>query len=69
MSQRCRSCGCSNLSGCPGGCWWVEDDLCSTCAVAVDVVTGDSLTADELVGEWSPNAAGVLLPPILEARP
>lgn len=31
MTQRCRVCGCSNLSACTGGCWWVEDDLCSSC--------------------------------------
>jgi hypothetical protein len=48
MTQRCRSCGCSNLSACPGGCWWVEDDLCSSCAAGVDVATGRHLPADEL---------------------
>lgn len=31
MTQACRSCGCTNFSACPGGCWWVEDDLCSSC--------------------------------------
>lgn len=31
MTQVCRVCGCTNLSSCEGGCWWVEDDLCSTC--------------------------------------
>lgn len=31
MTQACRECGCTNLSACPGGCWWVEDDLCSSC--------------------------------------
>jgi hypothetical protein len=34
MKQLCRECGCSNLSACEGGCWWVEDDLCSSCAEA-----------------------------------
>ncbi|OPY74738.1 MAG: hypothetical protein A4E64_02160 [Syntrophorhabdus sp. PtaU1.Bin058] len=28
----CRKCGCSNNNACPGGCFWVEDDLCSQCA-------------------------------------
>lgn len=30
--QRCRVCGCSELDACPGGCSWVEGDLCSCCA-------------------------------------
>jgi len=28
----CRVCGCSWFNACPGGCWWAEPDLCSTCA-------------------------------------
>jgi hypothetical protein len=48
MTQRCRRCGCSNLSACAGGCWWVEDDLCSSCAVAVDVATGITIDVEEL---------------------
>lgn len=27
----CRVCGCTELAACPGGCWWVADDLCSRC--------------------------------------
>lgn len=27
----CRDCGCTDERACPGGCWWVADDLCSTC--------------------------------------
>lgn len=50
MTQQCRSCGCSNLSSCVGGCWWVDDDLCSNCGVAVDVATGDGIAASELPG-------------------
>ena len=30
--RRCRVCGCTQNNACPGGCWWVEDDLCSACA-------------------------------------
>ncbi len=29
---RCRVCGCTDNNACPGGCYWVEDDLCSKCA-------------------------------------
>lgn len=30
-ARKCRVCGCSNHHACPGGCGWVEDDLCSVC--------------------------------------
>ena len=32
--QACRICGCTETQACPGGCWWVEPDLCSACAEA-----------------------------------
>jgi hypothetical protein len=28
----CRVCGCTQNNACPGGCSWVEPDLCSSCA-------------------------------------
>lgn len=28
----CRGCGCTDDHACEGGCFWVEDDLCSRCA-------------------------------------
>ena len=28
----CRVCGCTEYNACEGGCWWVEEDLCSACA-------------------------------------
>lgn len=28
---QCRVCGCTYLDACPGGCSWVESDLCSRC--------------------------------------
>lgn len=33
---RCRYCGCMNQMACPGGCYWVEEDLCSTCAIMAE---------------------------------
>ena len=30
--QQCRVCGCTQNHACPGGCYWVEPDLCSQCA-------------------------------------
>lgn len=29
--RRCRVCGCTDDYACPGGCYWVEEDLCSKC--------------------------------------
>lgn len=30
-AKKCRVCGCDWLHACHGGCYWVEDDLCSCC--------------------------------------
>lgn len=27
----CVICGCDDLHACPGGCHWVQPDLCSAC--------------------------------------
>ena len=32
FNRKCRVCGCDWNHPCPGGCWWVEEDLCSSCA-------------------------------------
>lgn len=29
--RKCRICGCTWFNGCPEGCYWVEEDLCSKC--------------------------------------
>lgn len=29
--RKCRVCGCTQYNACEGGCYWVEDDLCSKC--------------------------------------
>ena len=34
----CRACGCTDDNGCPGGCWWVRDNVCSQCATAVALI-------------------------------
>lgn len=31
-TRKCRICGCTQFHACPGGCYWVTDDLCSQCA-------------------------------------
>jgi hypothetical protein len=37
MVQKCRVCGCEDAIACPGGCFWVEEDLCNKCAEAIFV--------------------------------
>lgn len=32
--RTCRVCGCTDMRACPGGCSWVEVDLCSACQEA-----------------------------------
>lgn len=29
--ESCRVCGCTWNNACSGGCYWVEEDLCSQC--------------------------------------
>lgn len=31
FTRRCRECGCTDTQACPGGCFWVDNDLCSRC--------------------------------------
>lgn len=35
----CRICGCTYMRPCPGGCGWVEGDLCSICSAFRDQLT------------------------------
>jgi len=36
QERTCRVCGCTDDQACEGGCHWVEDDLCSSCAPKED---------------------------------
>ena len=40
----CRHCGCTDEFACEGGCYWVEEDLCSRCAI--ELSTALVLAAD-----------------------
>lgn len=33
LEESCRVCGCTWNTPCDGGCWWVEDNLCSSCGL------------------------------------
>lgn len=33
--RSCRVCGCTDKRACPGGCAWVDQDLCSACLALV----------------------------------
>lgn len=41
--RRCRECGCTDRHACIGGCWWVGDDLCSSCDEADLTAFGETL--------------------------
>ncbi|CAM4165616.1 hypothetical protein [Erysipelothrix aquatica] len=30
--EKCKRCGCDWYHPCEGGCYWVDDELCSSCA-------------------------------------
>jgi len=55
--RRCRKCGCTDMHACPGGCSWVDADLCSACAgnsvrdPRTDPQPGDVLVVDRDVRE------------------
>jgi hypothetical protein len=57
MTRTCRSCGCTPARACPGGCYWLEEDLCSSCA-NVHVATDDlellvePVAMELAVSEW-----------------
>lgn len=36
VANACRRCGCTDERGCPEGCWWIEEDLCSSCGVVTN---------------------------------
>ena len=46
--RRCRVCGCTEDHACEGGCWCVEQDLCSACAGEVKKTdeTSDKIVID-----------------------
>lgn len=35
--RACRVCGCTEKFGCPDGCFWMEEDLCSACTDLVSI--------------------------------
>lgn len=36
--MRCRVCKCTDDRACAGGCYWAEDNLCSTCAAMAETL-------------------------------
>ena len=50
MEQSCRVCGCTNQHACPGGCSWVEMDLCSACDRRLKAAARDAYRDSTLPG-------------------
>lgn len=47
----CKVCGCSADHSCPGGCYWVTDNLCSNCVYSIftcEAIVLEESTKDEL---------------------
>jgi hypothetical protein len=38
--RTCRVCGCTDEAACWPACWWVDEDLCSSCARTSGPVDG-----------------------------
>lgn len=58
--HRCRICGCTEEHGCEFGCYWVERDLCSECALNDKFVDEGALSwadkvLDCVIGGVQPN--------------
>ena len=51
--QKCRICGCTENNACEGGCYWVEDDLCSKCVgkVKEEIINSDETAIEKLQRE------------------
>lgn len=32
-TRRCHVCKCTDTNACPGRCWWIGEDLCSSCGI------------------------------------
>ena len=58
----CRICGCTDDHACPGGCHWVEPDLCSACDDNIGTAAGfvDGMLAREPDGPCP--AAAIAVP-------
>ncbi len=50
--QTCRKCGCADHQACPGGCYWVEDDLCSACQLRRPAWREIGLTVHVFPFDW-----------------
>jgi hypothetical protein len=51
----CRVCGCTDDHACPGGCFWVEPDLCSRCDETIDNIVDLGLAGAgilEAIARW-----------------
>lgn len=63
MVKTCRVCGCTDDNACPGGCYWVEDDLCSRCAEL-----GEPEKEPHMI-DGSPCYEVMACPPVMEGEP
>jgi hypothetical protein len=63
--MKCMFCGCTDDNACPGGCSWVEPNVCSRCK---DRVTGNDLISTEEIRALKANACTITLQDAMEMR-
>ncbi|MDB6018432.1 MAG: hypothetical protein JWR19_2921 [Pedosphaera sp.] len=42
LQRKCRTCGCTLSHACPGGCYWIEPNLCSKCDPSISCSSSSS---------------------------
>lgn len=66
--RTCRRCGCTDSNACPGGCSWVEHDLCSACASPTVLMLGalrDPVIARAVAGGFVFGSTGGIVAALL----
>ena len=61
----CRSCDCTDETPCPGGCYWVDPDLCSSCVPLSELTRrsmADSAMPLDLTAESLAQVVGIEAP-------
>lgn len=54
-AQACRVCGCTWNNACDGGCYWAEEDLCSSC-IGSEALPGERAVKYRRVGKKAAGA-------------
>jgi len=64
--KKCRICECTDVDACVMPCYWVNDDLCSTCAEFLEMMAAYAIIAGPHHRRTVPDMITVLRRCILE---